>query len=60
MGELDASRDCQLSSGLLLLKRWACGNYIFMTIGEKFLLISGLIPINLILSSSTGDFFHAE
>ena len=33
----------------------ACGNSIFLTIGEKVLLIAGLIPVIFISSYPTGD-----
>ena len=57
---LNFLRDCQLQSGLPSLKRCACGNSIFLTIGENFLLITGLLPIILISSSSSSDFCHAD
>ena len=37
-----------------------CANYMFLPIGETFLMISGLVPIISISSSSTGDFCYAE
>ena len=53
MVELDASKQHQLRSVFLTLKRCVCGNSIILPVGEKFLLIAGLIPIILISSYST-------
>ena len=39
----------------LSLKRFFCGIIIFMPIGEKLVLIAGVVPIIIISSSSTGD-----
>ena len=46
----------QLRSGFLSLKRCVCGICIFLPIGEKVLLIAGLVPRISICSSSTGIF----